>query len=147
MDSDQNRPHDSAARIRGFDLSVEVLLQSFQDSFPKGTLMGAPIGRVLPVDEGEIGLTVRVGVGKSKLDGVADLVNRSVQTTVLDFPGQQIQQSVSAEKDLFFEMERKSSIEKGVVPESILQKLALEPVFGEDLLVRAELDPGAGPLG
>ena len=53
MDSDQNRPHDSAARIRGFDLSVEVLLQSFQDSFPKGSLMGAPIGRVLPVDEGE----------------------------------------------------------------------------------------------
>ena len=51
-------------------------------------------------------------MGKSKLDGVADLVNRSVQTTVLDFPGQQIQQSVSAEKDLFFEWRESPRLRK-----------------------------------
>ena len=113
--------------------------------------MGASVTGVLTVDVGVVGLTVARRVGECELKALSLVVDNRVETVAAHVLFQKIHETVLASDDSFVELDRKTGVEVGVVPETLLDELLIVGVINEELGIGSERDKspvglGGGPL-
>ncbi len=135
----------SRTSCSGVVLLVE-LVHSLQDSFPEGAQVRAPVGRVLAVDEGEVGLAVVFGVGECELDAARPDSRRCRRDTRRPISAFSRSNSpFSRSEILAVEDKRQPAVQVCVVPDPLFDELAVEGELAEDLRIRDELDDRCRP--
>ena len=110
--------------------------------------MGAAVGGVLAVDEGEEGLAVAVGVGEGEFEGGGAVAEGRIEAFVADFVEEDVDEAVLGEVFFAVADDFEAGLEAGAEAQALADVLGQEVGAGEDVGVGRELDEGAvGFLG
>ena len=139
---------EGADQALAYDLGGVVLLDEVLHhagvGFAEGALVGAALGGVLAVDEGEVVVVaLAVDVGEGGLEVAVFDVDDGVERVALEVVLQQVEQAVLGVVAALVVVHGEAAVEVAVVPDALLDVFADEVVVAEELVVGDELHQGA----